>query len=278
MENLGKNIRINQVLNNSKLTNGEIWIGSLSLNLATQIKDEYSKIFVDCFIDYDQLCDVAENNRMKPSEYLIEAVLPDEQGIGTKQGDFGEIFSQLFLESWQDSPEFPFLKWRTKNHNNASTQGQDILGYYFEKVSGNDWHENDKIVLCEVKTNASKNHVNHSIIQEVYSDLKNNHVSKINKYILTIQRHLMNNSPSEQARQKAQNFARFTKPYQMPFKRRLIGAVVIERDNWDSEFLENLPQKHNLDPDLVEILVLQIEELSFWIDEVYRSSAQWVDS
>jgi hypothetical protein len=99
-------------------------------------------------------------------------------------------------------------------------------------------------------------------------DVKKDYASRLADSLIFQQMKLI----SEGRDAEAKSLARFRNPHKNPYALRLVAGVVHEKDNWDNEFFTELPAKHKLKAQL-EIVVICVENLGPWIEEVHRKAA-----
>lgn len=242
-----------------KLLDGEIVVIVLPNQAAQEVTDIHARELSRCYIDPAILQLLANNNGLTLAEQLAE-FLPDKANI--RSGDFGEILCRQYLTETGGNPSFPVYRWRNRSNKNDTVRGTDLIGYL---MTGPDPSDDDTLYLCEVKTRAST--VKPEIVQEAYQGMEKDFASRAASSLYFCQARLAQDGLAEEA----QRLARYTNPHRRPFKKKLVAAVVHADALWKDDFLEVLPEKHGLNAD-VEILVLRVEKLAGWIDEVYAAT------
>lgn len=251
-------------LENVKLKDGEIWLGHISAQSAKDIATQHALVLLECYIDPANLISMANDNKVPPGVILGDHFLPDDTKV--KNGDFGEILARSVIQERRDQPCFPMFRWRNKAHKNDTVRGIDLLGYVMPSDKPN---EDDKLILCEVKTRTSKNR---QVVEEAYNDTKTHTISRLASSLYFIQNWLRQNSYDGEAIK----FSRFSNPHKTPFELQLLPCVVHESRIWDDCFFDVLPENHSSgeykNSQSVDVVVISVENLSDWIDEVHKTA------
>ena len=249
-----------QKLRGTKLKDGDIWLGHISVNAAQAITTRHATVLLECYIDPGILNQIAADNGVAPGEILRNQFLPDE--VKVKHGDFGEMLARSVIQERRDHPCFPMFRWRNRAHKNDTVRGVDLLGYVMPDENPN---KNDKLILCEVKTRTSKRRL---IVDDAYKDAKEHSVSRLANSLYFIQSWLRQYGHADEARK----FARFSNPHKEPFDLELIPCIVHESKLWKDSYLDILPEYHSTalykEIETVEVIVVSVENLADWIDDV----------
>ncbi len=244
--------------NNStgKLTDGEIWIGSIPSEVFSVIANEHKGVFISCYIEKEHLANLARMNN-RTEEDMLKEILPDKAYL--QSGDFGEIFCRSVLQEWNDKPIIPTERWRNRSIKNDTVRGTDLVGYV---ISGNEPSEDDVLVFSEVKTRERGG--DEEVVKKAYEGVLKDNTTRLANSLCLLQHSLLRDGKEEEA----DKFARFSSPYDNPYKKRLIACVVHNAQNWKDEYLQVLPEKHDL-PDELLVVVINFADLSKWIDDFY---------
>lgn len=245
------------VASTGKLVDGEIWVGSISSDAFSTIVAEHKEVFVSCYIDKEYLSKLAKFNN-KSEEEVLRGFLPDKAHL--QSGDFGEIFSRSFLQEWKDRPSIPAEKWRNRSTNNDTVRGTDLVGFIMQGAEPN---ENDILVFSEVKTREKGG--DKDVVQVAFDDVLKDNTTRLANSLFLLQHALLRDGKEDEARR----FGRFSDPYTVSYKKRLIACVIHDAEKWKEEYLQVLPEKHNLDDDLL-VIVIRFSDLAKWIDEFYK--------
>lgn len=247
----------------NKLLDGEIVVVVLPNRAAQEITDIHAQELSRCYIDPAILQQLADNNGITLAEQLAE-FLPDRAHI--RSGDFGEILCRQYLSETEGSPRFPVYRWRNRSNKNDTVRGTDLIGYLMARPDPSD---DDILYICEVKTRAST--VEPEIVQDAYRDMEKDFASRAANSLYFCQARLAQDGLAEEA----QRLARYTNPHRRPYKKKLVAAVVHADALWQDAFLQVLPERHDLKAD-VEVLILRVEDLAEWIDQVYAAAPEIV--
>ena len=245
-----------------KLLDGEIWVSRLDAASFASIADQHRSILITCYIDTKHLSSIAQANGQTESEILIN-ILPDKAHL--RSGDFGEILSRSILQEWKECPQFPAQRWRNRSTKNDTVRGTDLIGYH---LTSNQPNEDDLMVLCEVKTR--ENGGDKEVVKKAYDDVLKDNATRLTHSLYLLQHVLLRDGMEEEARR----LGRFSKPYENPFRKRLIACIVHEDKNWTNDYLQILPDQHNL-PDELLVVVVRVEDLAKHIDEIYAGAISY---
>ena len=245
----------------TRLRDGEIWVGDINVSATEAIRHDYGAVLLECYIDPSYLRNIAKGNGLSPGELLEAQILPDAPHM--KSGNFGEILARSVLQEWRDYPRFPAFRWRNRAHKNDTVRGPDLLGYVMSE--NGEPREEDVLVICEVKTRVAS--INKMVVKEAFDDVKRHYISKLANSLYFLQIWLRQQGQEDEA----SRFARFANPHKMPFNRRLVPCVVHEHRTWEDRFLEELPRAHKLG-ESVEVIVICVESVSEWIDAVHEAA------
>jgi hypothetical protein len=248
-----------------KLKDGEIWFGHISAPSAKEITTQHSLVLLECYIDPAILNNIAADNNVPPGAILRDQFLPDE--VKVKNGDFGEVLARSVIQESRDHLCFPMFRWRNRAHKNDTVRGIDLLGYV---MPGEEPNDDDKLILCEVKTRTSKRR---QIVEDAYKDAKTHSISRLANSLYFIQNWLRQYGYNDEAKK----FSRFSNPHRVPFNLHLLPCVVHESKIWDDSYLDILPEIHSngeyKDTETVDVIVISVENLTDWIDEVHKTAA-----
>jgi hypothetical protein len=242
-----------------KLLDGEIWLSRLDADSFASIANEHCSILITCYIDKKHLSSIAQANGQTESE-ILSNILPDKAHL--RSGDFGEILSRSVLQEWKEGPQFPAERWRNRSTKNDTVRGTDLIGYCF---TNNEPSEDDLIVLCEVKTRESGG--DKEVVQKAYDGVLKDNATRLAHSLYLLQHALLRDGMEEEAKK----LGRFAKPYENPYRKRLTACIVHEDKNWTNDYLQILPNNHNL-PDEFIVVVILVENLAKCIDEIYDSA------
>lgn len=252
-----------QKLADTKLKDGEIWLGYISKQAANAITEQHAWVLLECYIDPAHLRQIAEYNGVSSGEVLKNNFLPDD--VKVKNGDFGEILARSVIQEKHSNCFFPILRWRSKATKNATVGGIDLLGYV---TSGNK-PEEDRLILCEVKTRTSTDL--HGV-DSAYKDVKKHMITALTSELYRMQSKLLEQGRNDEA----QKLARFSHPHRQPYTLHLLPCVVYEKRVWNDRFLDLLPENHcsgeYKEIEYIEVVVISVENLANWIDEVHRAA------
>jgi hypothetical protein len=265
MEYITPHIVWERKLEDTKLKDGEIWLGHIDAKSAKAITMHHGSVLLECYIDPHVLKKIASDNGIPPGEILRAQFLPDE--VRVKHGDFGEILARSIIQERSDSPCFPMFRWRNRAFKNDTVRGVDLLGYVMPNKKPN---KDDKLILCEVKTRSS---VRARVVDDAYQDAKDHSISRLANSLYFIQSWLRHNGRVEDARK----FSRFSNPHKEPFDLELIPFVVHESNIWKDRYLDILPEEHlsigeYKKAETIEVVVICVENLTDWIDEVHAAA------
>jgi len=249
-------VSLQRDISTGKLVDGEIWVGSIPSDVFSAIASEHMDAFITCYIDKGHLASLAKANNQSEEDVLKE-ILPDKGNI--QSGDFGEIFCRGVLQEWKDRPAIPAERWRNRSTKNDTVRGTDLVGYV---LLGNEPSEEDTLVFSEVKTR--ENGGDKEIVQKAYQDVLKDNTTRLANSLILLQHALLRDGKEDEARK----FGRFSDPYGSPYKKRLIACVVHESQKWKDEYLQVLPERHNL-PDELFVIIINFAELAKWIDNFY---------
>lgn len=241
-------------------------IGSLSRADSEAITGEQGSVLLVCYVDPEVLRHIAEDNGQLPSEVLRERFLPDAPPI--KVGDFGEVYAREALEGRDDGLVFPGFRWRNKAYKNDTVRGPDLIGFKLQADSEHASRQ-DTLVLVEAKTRSTRDA---RVAEKALTDAVKHSGSRLADALFTLQASLRELGLEDEAKA----LARFTKPHPTPYKRRLIPAVVIATNVWREDFLDGLVVAPTADSEL-ELVVLTIDDLAPWIDEVHCAASAAAD-
>lgn len=251
-------------LEDAKLKDGEIWLGHISAQSAKAITNQHSFVLLECYIDPTNLNNIAVDNSLPPGAILRDQFLPND--VKVKNGDFGEMLARSVIQERRDHPCFPMFRWRNRAYKNDTVRGIDLLGYVMPNDEPN---EDDKLILCEVKTRTSKHK---QVVEDAYKDAKTHSISRLANSLYFIQNWLRQNGYNVEAKK----FSRFSNPHKAPFDLQLLPCVVHESKIWDDCFFDVLPENHSTgeykDIQSVEVIVISVENLRDWIDEVHKTA------
>ena len=246
--------RISWLRNTStgKMLDGEIWIGSIPSEMFSVIASEHKDVFINCYIDREKLLELAKINNQTEAE-ILEKILPSKAHL--QSADFGEIFSRSTLQDWRDKPSIPTERWRNRSTNNDPVRGTDLVGYI---LSGNEPSENDILIFIEVKTREKGG--DDEVVQKAYNDVLKDNTTRLANSLILLQHALLRDGKTDEAR----NFGRFSDPYKNPYRKRLVACIVHDLQKWKDEYLQILPEKHDL-PDEFFIVVINFEDLAKFV-------------
>jgi len=215
----------------------------------------------ECYISQEHLREISEADGKVPSELLADEIIPDAPHIRT--GDFGEMLTRSILEGWRDDPRFPVYRWRNRSHKNDTVRGCDLVGY----VLGSPPSANDILILCEVKTRSST--VDHTVAVQALRGVLKDHATRLANTLFFCQQALLRDG----RRTEALELGRFYNPHKHgEYKRRLVACVVHESSSWLDAFFDELPPSVTLGQRLeVQVMVVRVEDLSTWIDDVLHA-------
>lgn len=253
---LENKISLQRNVSTGRLIDGEIWIGSISSEIFSTVVNDHRDIFITCYINKEHLSNLATINN-KTEEEMLKEILPDKANM--QSGDFGEIFSRSFLQEWKDKPTIPAEKWRNRSTKNDTVRGTDLVGYVFQ---GDEPNENDILVFSEIKTREKGG--DNEVVKKAYSDVLKDNITRLASSLFLLQEALLRDGKDEDAKK----FGRFSDPYRNPYKKRLIACVVHDLQNWKDEYLNILPERHELSDELL-VVVINFEDLAKWIDKFY---------
>ncbi len=253
-------------LTDERLKNGKIWVGLLEEAASRKITLPQGAVLLQCYIDPQELVKMASDNGLAPGELLRDQILPDKEHI--KSGDFGEILARSIIQERKDSPRFPAFRWRNRADKNDTVRGPDLIGYV---IGGDKPSENDLLIFCEVKTRSVT--VKKTIVEDAFVEARKHYVSQLANSLFFIQSWLRRQGQDEEAK----IYARFTNPHRDPYQKQLVPCVVHENQTWDDSFLEVLPETYQPSGDyktgeVIEVLIICVENLSDWIDQVHSAA------
>lgn len=248
------------------LKNGKILIGRLDEQSSSSITYQQGSVLLQCYIDPQDLVKMASDNGLTPSDLLKNFILPNKAHI--KSGDFGEILTRSVIQERKDNPQFPAFRWRNRADKNDTVRGPDLIGYVINSKKPS---SSDLLIFCEVKTRSST--VKEKIVEDAYLDVRKHYVSQLANSLFFIQSWLIRQGQNEEAK----IYARFTNPYRDPYQKQLIPCVVHESKNWDDKFLEVLPKIYQPSGEYktgesIEVLIICVENLSNWINQVHLAA------
>ncbi|MBL8080488.1 MAG: DUF1837 domain-containing protein [Anaerolineales bacterium] len=248
-----------QETSTGKFLDGEIWIGQIDNNTFASIADKHGDALVTCYIDRQHLASIAAANNKTENE-ILKSMLPNKPNM--RSGDFGEILSRSVLQEWKDAPTFPANRWRNRSTPNEMIQGTDLVGYLFK---GNEPHKDDLLVFCEVKTR--ENGGDKDVVRIAYEGAVLDNTTRLVNSLVFLQYSLLRDGLGDEAKK----LARFSDPYSHPYQKRIAACVVHETNKWKTEYLDVLPDRHEL-PEEFFVIIIQLEELAKWIDHIYENA------
>lgn len=251
---------------NGKISDGEIWFGCIDREAAQSFTEKLALILQDCYIDIANLNQIAKNNGLSAGDVLREQYLPDD--VKVKIGDFGEILARSVIREKYHGLCFPVLRWRIKTHKNDTVRGVDLLGYSMASAVPT---PKDKLVWCEVKTRTSK--TNDGVKSAYQNVVQKIDVSRLANQLYFSQKKLLEQGLNDDA----QKFARFSNPHKVSYTLLLMPCAVYESKFWRDTFLSPLPERHfdeYKSMEEIQIIIIAVENLASWIDEVYQSAVE----
>jgi hypothetical protein len=260
MAYIAQYIKWHHKVGTGKLSNGVIWLGTINASSLTHITPEHSKVLLECYIDRQQLVDLAKSNGRTPADMFKNEILPNAPHM--KSGDFGEILCRSTLQEWRDCPTFALCRWRGRSKQNDTVTGPDLIGYV---LNGNPPSADDVLILCEIKTRSSN--IDKKVVRKAFDGVEKDFITRLTNSLYFYQILLRKDGRNDEAL----HYARFSNSYNAPYKKRLVACVVHDKTNWDDTFLQELPDQHNLPADM-EVVILCIDNLADWIDVVHQSA------
>lgn len=239
------------------LEDGTLWGARLTESEVKTLSVGHPRIMIECYVSADTLRVLAELLGVGLEEAAKE-LLPTRANV--RSGDFGEMLIRRLAQERGDRPQIPLMKWRAKTSPDDLVRGTDLIGYV---MAGAEPSRDDVLVLFEVKTRSAS--VNPKIVQVALDQVTSDYASRLANQLFFQQKQLVEHGLHDDARR----LARFRKPHEHPFRKRLVAAIVHEEETWDEAFLEHLPERHGATAE-VEVLILRIEKLLEWIHEMYE--------
>lgn len=252
-----------QKLGGHELKNGEIWLGQISQKSINAITNRHAWILLECYVDPQALRQIANDDGVSPGEILEKQFLPDV--VRVKRGNFGEILAMCVIQEKHNGSCFPVLHWRYRKKNEV-VQGIDLLGYVAEKNP-----EDDRLILGEVKTRTYRDP---SSVESAYKDARKHVITALSNELYMLKKILLQEGRDDESK----NISRFSHPHHRPYILHLLPCVVCDSRVWNEEFLERLPENHCSDEykntEFAELIVVTLENLAHWIDEVHQSAIE----
>lgn len=243
-----------------------VYFGYLFKQVAGNTRNFFlaGRSLVHCYVNPKRLRQLAEDGG-ETIAATFERLLPTKPAL--KSGDFGEMLTLSAIESRDPPLLFPLPRWRTRPTNDATVMGVDLVGYAVaDPVTPS---PDDILVLCEVKTRSSR--ANRRIVRVALDSIKKDFATRIANQLLFQQMLLRDWGMNDQA----DRLTRFRNPHAaaVPYRKRIIAGVVHDRNLWKDEFLDELPQKHQVGVDVdVEVALVVVEQLATWISEMRVAS------
>ena len=253
-------------LKDERLKNGKIYLGLIDESASRSITSPHGAVLLQCYIDPQELVKMASDNGLTPGELLRIQILPDQENI--KSGDFGEILARGVIQERKDDPRFPAFRWRNRAHKNDTVRGPDLIGYV---IGGEEPSKNDLLIFCEVKTRSAS--VKKQIVEDAFVEAGKHYISQLANSLFFIQNWLRRQGQEAEAR----IYARFTNPHRDPYQKQLVPCIVHESQTWDDKFLEVLPETYQPSGEYktgesIVVIIICVENLSSWIDEVHLAA------
>lgn len=245
------------IVRSGVLEDGRIWHIHLSALDTAELTPHCADRLVECYIDPEHLRTLAEADGVPPRE-LMKECLPKAPHM--LSGDFGEMLCRWTLADHGDRPRFPLFRWRFRSAQDDTVRGVDLVGFVLKNEGPS---PDDVLLLCEVKTRSKK--IKKDIARVAYDGVRKDHATRLANQLLFQQHHLLMQGQAEDARK----LARFRHPLRSPFHVRLVAAVVHENETWSADNLDHLPEQDGRPPEEVHVLIICVDDLAKWIQEVH---------
>ena len=250
---------------NGRLGNGVLWRLHLDAVGTGALTASQAEAVVRCYIDPPKLREMSAQTGHDPAQ-LFRDLLPTDAKLVS--GDFGEMFVWLDVQERPPLPRFPLYRWRLRAKRNDTIRGVDLLGYV---LAGPEPTPNDLLVLCEVKTRSQSR--NGRAVQRALDGVLRDYATRVASQLLFQHARLLQDGDAA----GAAALARFYRTDVVPFRVRLIAAVVEDTRLWRDTDLNYLPQQHTA-PAEVEVHITCVDDLWPWIGNVHGAAAAWCET
>ena len=233
----------------------------LQVDAIDQFGALFPKVLRDCLISDDKLAALLILPDSPSREELIRGKLPDNAQI--MSGDFGEILVLHLLQERESEEAQGVIKWRWKEDKNRSAQKSDVLIYCLR--NGLTGHENDSLLISEVKSKSKKRKSN-----PLSDAVKGAHLDCTQRLAKTLL-WAKDNFNHDGEFQKAKEIDRFLRnAVKIPYKKRFRAAAVFDSSLTQEELSK--PIEQIAFEDEFGILVVCIPKLSELRSSIFSSA------
>jgi hypothetical protein len=212
-------------------------------------------------------------------DYLEEIKFPSATsnlGPAVRAGDFGEILIADFLQ-WVLGYSVPRVRWNNKIVRDESSKGSDVIGFQFEKPTGES--PKDTLAVFESKTKFSGGSKANRL-QDAINDSAKDHI-RIDESLNYVKQRLFEKGQKDEAL----TVERFQNPVDNPYREVYGAAALFSEDQFQASEVsaadcQKIPASHdgtttkphpNRD-DLVLIVIKGVDMMTL-VHELYKRAA-----
>lgn len=212
-------------------------------------------------------------------DYLEQIKFPSATsnlGPAVRAGDFGEILVADFLQ-WIMKYSVPRFRWNGKIVRDESSKGSDVIGFQFEKPSGNS--PTDSLAVFESKSRFSGGSKTNRL-QDAINDSAKDHI-RIDESLNYIKQRLLEKGQKDEALK----VERFQNPVDNPYRQVYGAAALFSEDQFQSSYVsaadcQKIPAsrdgtitKPHPNRDQLVLVVIKGVDMMTLVHELYRRAA-----